>query len=454
MAGTRPAAVAGVFYTENTAQLESEIAAMLGSAARASGACPRMLVVPHAGYIYSGKIAATAYHELQGRADHIRRVVLIGPNHRVPLRGIALPTAEFFDTPLGPIPLDTEALNDIAHFPVAEWNDLVHAREHCLEVQLPFLRQALGAFRLVPLVVGECAPERVAEVLEKLWREEDTLFVVSTDLSHYHPYREAQAIDADSAMLIEGRQPTLRPDQACGAHALNGALLVAKNHDLSIRRLSLLNSGDTAGSRDQVVGYGAWALFSPSAEQSEGNTCDESQQLKHAALSLAKDSLRRAVNHLPPPRASDAPAALQTTGACFVTLHRHGQLRGCIGSVEAHRSLAQDIIDNAAASALQDHRFMPVQPHELPEIELEVSLLSTPEELPVTSFEALAATLRPGVDGLILREGRQRATYLPAVWSQLPEAEDFISSLLRKGGWPPHYWSPDMRAWRYTVEKC
>ncbi len=446
MSSTRSAAVAGLFYTADAAQLARQVGDMLQATHHAGRVSPKMLIVPHAGYVYSGAIAAAAYAQLQAQRDRIKRVVLIGPNHRVPLRGIALPSSTGFETPLGRIPLDTQALASIASLPGVGGNDLAHAQEHCLEVQLPFLQCCLADFHLVPLVVGESPPATVAAVLNQLWGGDETLIVVSTDLSHYHPYREAQSIDAGSAHQIETLQAQLLPEQACGAHALNGALLAAKQHGLQIKRLSLHNSGDTAGSRERVVGYGAWALYAAEAD-------DEQRRFTDAARALAQASLRRAVHHQPLPSADDAPPALQQPGACFVTLHKHGQLRGCIGSLQARRPLAQDIIENAAASALHDPRFPPLRLEELDDIALEISLLTPPEAMDCHSLEGLLQALRPGVDGLILDDGMRRTTFLPSVWEQLPTPQQFVAALLRKGGWPADHWSEAMHASRYTAEK-
>ena len=449
MSRIRRAAQAGRFYPANAVDLAAEVDRFMPASPAPNGALPKMLVVPHAGYVYSGGTAGAAYSLLQGRGEQLRRVVLIGPNHRVPLQGVALPRVDSFATPLGQVPVDTAALAQLAAVPGTEWNDAAHDGEHCLEVQLPFLQRALGEFRLVPLVVGACSPALVASLLELLWGGDETLIVVSTDLSHYLPQSEAEQVDARSAELIESGRPELQPGQACGAHALNGALLAARRHGLGIERLALCTSGDTAGSRDHVVGYGAWALR-PAADGAGGLDAEGRGEARRLAL----HSLQRAVHRQPPPAAAARHPALLRPGACFVTLHRRGRLRGCIGSLEPRRSLAEDIIANAAASALRDPRFDPVEPGELGDIELELSLLGAPEPLAAHSRETLLAGLRPGRDGLILQEGQRRATYLPSVWEQLPAPEDFLHSLLLKGGWRGGHWSGQMQAWRYSVLKC
>lgn len=259
-ATARPPAVAGTFYPADAEELARQVRGYL--AAAGPGAAPAAAVVaPHAGYVYSGPVAGHAHAALAPRRGQVRRVLLLGPAHRVYVRGIAAPTVDYFLTPLGPVPVDQPALAELAALPGVVFDDVPHAPEHSLEVQLPFLQQALGEFTLVPLVVGDVAPERVADVLRVLWHGPETAAVISTDLSHYHDYETARAIDTGTARAIEQYQGELiGPEQACGFLPLRGLLAVARERGLPIRRLALANSGDTAGPRDQVVGYGAWAV--------------------------------------------------------------------------------------------------------------------------------------------------------------------------------------------------
>jgi AmmeMemoRadiSam system protein B len=255
----RPAAVAGLFYPRETAALRSLLARQLRENA-GTGAAPKVLIAPHAGYVYSGPVAAHAYNRVKASTPEIRRVVLLGPAHRVALRGLALPTVTAFRTPLGDIPLDNEAMDNLRDLPQVLRSDLAHEAEHSLEVHLPFLQTVLGDFSLVPLVVGSTPAAAIAEVLERLWGGPETLVVVSTDLSHYHAYADARRLDEDTARHIEAMQPTLTSEQACGAYPLNGLMQVVRKRNLRITRLDLRNSGDTAGGRERVVGYGAWAI--------------------------------------------------------------------------------------------------------------------------------------------------------------------------------------------------
>ncbi len=259
MTAFRLPAVAGMFYPADRRQLAHDVQEFL-SAAHSQALNPKALIVPHAGYIYSGAIAASAYATLKDIAPRIHRVVLLGPTHRVAVHGLALPDTEAFDTPLGRVMLDTEAMRAIAHLPQVSFNDETHAQEHSLEVQLPFLQCVLDDFTLIPLAVGMATAEEVAEVLEALWGGEETLIVISSDLSHYLPYAAAQFVDNKTAQdIIKLHQP-IAHEQACGGTPINGLIVAARKHHLKPHLLDLRNSGDTAGSRDRVVGYAAFAF--------------------------------------------------------------------------------------------------------------------------------------------------------------------------------------------------
>ncbi|MFQ5643408.1 MAG: AmmeMemoRadiSam system protein B [Thiogranum sp.] len=226
------------------------------------GPAPKALIVPHAGYIYSGSIAASAYLQLMPARKQIQRVILLGPAHRVGFRGLAATSARYFSTPLGLVRIDQSAMDDILLLPQVRVYDEAHREEHSLEVQLPFLQMILRKdFGLIPLVVGEASAEEVAEVLELLWGGPETLLLVSSDLSHYLDYNSAQRLDSATSSAIEQLNPqAIDYRQACGRNPVNGLLLAARHHGLHATTLDLRNSGDTAGARDRVVGYGAYAF--------------------------------------------------------------------------------------------------------------------------------------------------------------------------------------------------
>jgi AmmeMemoRadiSam system protein B len=261
----RRPAVAGLFYPAAPAELRRTVRALLAEAEAPPGAAPRgwpkAIVAPHAGYVYSGPVAASAYRWLEPDRTTIRRIVLVGPAHHVPVHGLALSRADAFETPLGLVHVDKEAARSLAALPQVGISDAAHAREHSLEVHLPFLQEILPDFAIVPLLVGNAEPSEVAEVLELVWDGPETRVVVSSDLSHYHDYETARRLDAATCAAIEGlRLEELDPERACGAEAIRGLLAVARRKGIAPHTVDLRSSGDTAGPRDQVVGYGAWVL--------------------------------------------------------------------------------------------------------------------------------------------------------------------------------------------------
>ena len=261
MTSTREPAVAGTFYPADAQELRREVLSFLDAAEPDGGGPPKALVAPHAGYVYSGPVAGSAYALLADRANIIARVLLLGPSHRVPFRGLAYSSAEAFLTPLGAVAVDREAYEAVGDLPQARLYEAPFEGEHCLEVQLPFLQLVLEEFRIVPFLVGDADTEEVAQVIERLWGADETLIVISSDLSHYLDYDSAKAIDAETSSAIEALSPeAINYDQACGRTPLNGLLREAKRHGLKARILDLRNSGDTAGPRNQVVGYGAYAF--------------------------------------------------------------------------------------------------------------------------------------------------------------------------------------------------
>jgi AmmeMemoRadiSam system protein B/AmmeMemoRadiSam system protein A len=440
----RPAAVAGTFYPGDPESLRSTVRTLLDAAA-ASKAPPKALIAPHAGYIYSGPIAASAYAQIAPLADQIRRVVLLGPAHRVAVRGLALPGAAAFSTPLGQVEVDQDAVDRLRDLPQVVVSPAAHAFEHSIEVQLPFLQTVLPTFSLVPLAVGDASPEEVAEVLDRVWGGAETLIVVSSDLSHYLPYAEACRVDRATITTLLALDPVLDHRQACGATPINGLLRAASGRGLSSRLEDLRNSGDTAGDRDHVVGYAAISFIEP--ERAARLNSD------HGEVLLAH--ARRAIESALGVTASEPPEAemLGRTGATFVTLRRNGALRGCIGTLDAERPLRDDVARNARRAAFLDPRFAPLQASELEGLKVEVSLLSTPEPVACASEDELLARLESARDGVVLVYRDRRATFLPQVWEQIPDPREFLRLLKLKAGLAADFWSEEIRVSLYSVDK-
>lgn len=452
MVTIRPAAVAGTFYPGSAETLRHDIKAYL-DAAKALPLRPKALIAPHAGYIYSGATAATAYALLRPLKGAITRVVLLGPTHRVWVPGLALPGVDSFRTPLGDVPLDAKAIAGIADLPQIEVNPAAHAQEHSLEVHLPFLQSVLGDFTLVPLAVGGATPDQVAEVLERLWGGPETLIVVSSDLSHFLAYAQAREKDAATVQAMLNLDATLVGDRACGAHPVNGLLVSARRKGLVPHLLDLRNSGDTAGDKQRVVGYAAIAFTEPNTKQATLPSADQKAASDRGEMLTTMARAAISAKLTGEPVHVFYPDWFKEQGATFVTLTQNGQLRGCIGSLEAHRPLGEDLLENARAAAFRDPRFAPLTADELPRTRVEVSILSKAAPLAFKDEADLLRQLRPGVDGILLEYGRHRATFLPQVWEQLPEAQTFMARLKQKAGLAADFWSNDLRVSRYTVEK-
>ncbi|MBI2319629.1 MAG: AmmeMemoRadiSam system protein B [Betaproteobacteria bacterium] len=442
----RPPAVAGMFYPADRESLARDLADMIeeaGSTELAPG-FPKMLVVPHAGYIYSGAVAASAYERLRPARAIVKRVVLLGPCHRVPVRGLALPGAAAFDTPLGRVRIDAEAARAIAGLAQVAEAPAAHAMEHSLEVQLPFLQAVLGEFALLPLVAGEAAPGEVAEVLDRLWGGPETVIVISSDLSHYLAYEEARRVDGATAQAILDFDSRVSHQQACGATPLAGALLAAKQRGLRASLLDLRNSGDTAGGRGRVVGYGAFAF--------EDGTGAYGEAHGNRLLGLARGAIGAALGFGPLPRIPAEPW-LGEWRASFVSLALDGALRGCIGSLESRRPLGEDIMANACAAALEDPRFAPLAREEFARTQIEVSLLSATRRILFEDHGDLLRQLKPGEDGIIIDAEGRRATFLPQVWENLREPEQFVAQLRQKAGIPKSLGTSRCKVMRYRALK-
>jgi AmmeMemoRadiSam system protein B/AmmeMemoRadiSam system protein A len=448
----RKPAVAGFFYPEEAEELSTTVDSLIREAKWSrveDDQPPFAIIVPHAGYVYSAPVAAPAYALLPRFKEQINRVLLIGPAHRIAFRGIASPSVGRFSTPIGDVQLDGDAMMALSRLPQVVIRDDAHAQEHSLEVQLPFLQRALDRFDLIPLVVGLASADEVAEVISVMTAEPGTVVVISSDLSHYLDSEAARRLDrqtVDAILALDGQAIT--DEGACGRSPIKGLLKVARVLDLKPELLDLRNSGDTAGTKDRVVGY-ASLVFRRTA--TGGLRRAERETLLH----VAQSAIRRGLAEGAPPtiEAGGYAPALAQQGASFVTLKKKGRLRGCIGSLIAHRPLVVDVAQNAFAAAFNDPRFGPLTDDEFASIStLEISVLTAPKALAAGTLAELSAALRPGLDGLIVRDGGRRATFLPQVWQQLPDRSSFLQHLWHKAGLAPEHWSPGVELWRYQTQ--
>ena len=384
MATVRPAAVAGMFYPSKPRELDASVQYYLAQAAAefpaATGPVPKAIIAPHAGYIYSGLTAAAAYARLKKARGTIKRVVMMGPCHRVAVKGLALSGADEFATPLGKIPVDKAAVDQVLGLPGVEIFDATHAEDHCLEVHLPFLQVVLDEFAIVPFIVGDATPEQVAAVLGALWGGPETLILISSDLSHYLSYDEARAMDDETRQAVERMDTTgLDNNHACGRHSMRGLFEVARGKGLQVTTAHVCNSGDTADAKDRVVGYGSWLFVAPDTGAPDGQKPKPKQVVRvvrdapaaaaetrvllknHGSeiLYVASASIIYGVNHGGQRmiKLDDFRAPLRANGACFVTLNLDGKLRGCVGSLAASRPLIADVADNGYKAAVSGYAF-------------------------------------------------------------------------------------------------
>jgi len=442
MESIRQAAVAGTFYPSDPKELKEMIESFYEEAID-QPTIGKVLIAPHAGLVYSGPIAASCYAPLKKRASEINKVILIGPSHYVGFLGMAVPSVDQFETPLGKIRIDKESREKALTCDEVITYDQAHMQEHSLEVHLPFLQESLGDFTLLPVVIGDSSPETVSKLLLKLWGDSDTLIIISTDLSHFMTYDNASKTDAETCKKIEKLDSNFNHLDACGSRPLHGFIQAAKAKNIFPKLIDLRNSGDTSGSKDRVVGYASFI-------------CDEAKKLntvlsrsqQQTLIKLARYSIasKLGIEEEKP----DLSLLPNSKIATFVTLKMNGELRGCIGTLSAYRQLQVDVAENALAAAFKDPRFMPLTAYEFLKTNISISLLTEPEEINFTSEEDLLSKIRPGVDGLILSAGNNRGTFLPSVWEDLPEKELFWVHLKRKAGLSMDYWSPSIKVERYT----
>jgi hypothetical protein len=432
--------VAGQFYPAEKEVLRTQI----GNYLRSANPAPLEehlfgIIVPHAGYQYSGPVAAYAYKLLEKK--QYSTVVVMAPSHHVPVEGVALTTKDFYETPLGKIPIAKDIAQKLLkdHPAWATEDPRPYSVEHSLEVELPFLQTVLGDFRLLPIIVGVHQPqvlEQLARALNDLLPGDDVLFVASTDLSHYHPYDEAVAKDKKTLKLIEKMDvaqfaQAVEKDEAelCGSAPVIALMELAKLRGWKPTQIHYANSGDTTGDKSRVVGYGAIAFV--------GKTRDESLSAgqKETLLTIARKAIEAQVLGRKRPPLDVKDPVLLKEGAAFVTIRKHGALRGCIGHIIAIEPLVKSIQDNAIAAASEDPRFSPVRPDELKDIDVEISVLTQPQPLPNP------LDVRVGTDGLIIKKGFHRGVLLPQVpteqgWNK----EQFLEGICEKAGLPPDSW--------------
>jgi AmmeMemoRadiSam system protein B/AmmeMemoRadiSam system protein A len=468
---TRPAVVAGLFYPGEADQLRTTVDRLLAQAKPAGIQNLRALVCPHAGYEYSGRTAAAAYKQLAGQTW--QRAIVLAPSHYALFRGAALTDCDALATPLGTLRVArlTAELAKTAPFSVNPSADVRRPGwaaqspstpagpespltwEHALEVQLPFLQRALPAVEVVPVVLGDVEPADVARTLAK-HLDLQTLLIASSDLSHFYPETDARRLDNACVRAICDLDVAKMADQeACGKGPILVVMHLARQKHWKTKLLDQSTSADASGDRSRVVGYAAIAFYEPGPAKPAAKA-EYSPDLRQYLLQLARESVKQAVAGAKQPAVDAArDPRLRAVRACFVTLTKRGELRGCIGNIFPREPLGEAVVHMARAAATEDPRFPPVSQPELAEIAIEISVLTVPQPLRFQGADDLLAKLRPGVDGVVLKFDGGQATFLPQVWEQLPGKTEFLAHLSRKAGQADDAWRHALReVLTYQVE--
>ncbi|MGC8744689.1 MAG: AmmeMemoRadiSam system protein B [Verrucomicrobiia bacterium] len=499
MSRIREPAVAGLFYPKSPSALTEMIDKYLKEAPDFKISDLRGLVCPHAGYIYSGPVAAYGYKQLIGKK--YKTVILLAPSHYALFRGASVCSAALYRTPLGDVKISPKALQISQKPPFIPesparvqrpgWSmessrgapeygkDTPHTWEHSDEVQVPFLQRVLKEFELIPIIVGDCDSEQAAKVLNE-FVDNETLIVASSDLSHYLPYDSARTTDNRCVKTIcELDLKSIEMQEACGRIPIAILMHIAVMRGWKPQLLNYRNSGDTAGDKRAVVGYASIAFVGNAKDNGQKQTANSvsSQEKQQATLSkdekpdnagslskeqkkflldLARQAVKAAATKQPLPVVDEKQLdnILKEKRACFVTLTKDGNLRGCIGHISPVEPLYKAVIENAEAAAIYDTRFEPVRADEIKQIEIEISILTEPKPLEYNSVADLLSKLRAGIDGVVLNVMGRRSTFLPQVWEQLPDKVEFLNHLSLKAGAPADAWRrPDTKVFTYQVEK-
>ena len=436
----KPTSVAGSFYPENKEELLSQIDLFKKNLKKHYNYFSRAVIVPHAGYYYSGQLA---FEGLSCLDKEVENIFIFAPAHRVFVDGLALSGFDAWKTPLGEIELNKKINNELKEKFRCNFSDEAFSNEHAIEVQLPLLQNIFEYFKIIPILVGREDISKVADIISYYWADKKNAFVISSDLSHFLSSSNAKKVDITTAQMIEELDiSSFHPEQACGSVGICGLSKFAQSKNYSLIRIGMLNSGDISGDNSRVVGYGSWLLY-----EGEKNKFIK-EYFSDFVLNICKKSIEHNGKYSP----ENYAPIFDELGACFVTLEMDGLLRGCIGSIVAYEPLLDNLIKNAYNSAFSDPRFPPVSEEEFLKIELKVSILSSPVKINFKDENDLLNQIVPFVDGLIIKDGRYQAVYLPSVWEQLPDKKDFLDSLKQKAGLSRSYFSETFEAFRFCTE--
>lgn len=433
--------VANTFYTGNPAELSRQIRSF-GNDTNNSEYKSRAVIVPHAGLFYSGRLAYEGINQLD---KNLKTLFIFAPAHKTWFDGIGVTSYDEWETPLGNIEINKEITKVLVDKYGANYKDEALAPEHAIEVEVPIIQSILGNVKIVPILVANQSTDLLTQIIRDYWDDEQNGFIISSDLSHYLTDEEAKKLDAVTAQMIEQLQFNgVTSEQACGIMGIIGLCNFAREKGFSLIRLDMINSAFVTKDVSNVVGYGTWFLYE--GERNKYIKEYYGNFILELVKSVIKSSFTKEYAQF------RYPQVLDEMGACFVTLEKHGRLRGCIGSMYAYQSLIKDIVNHTNDAAFKDNRFKPLSQDEIDDLSVAVSLLSMPQPIEFSNEEDLLNKIVPYKDGLIISEGNYKAVYLPSVWEQLPDKKDFLNSLKVKAGLPSNYFSDTFKAFRFETE--
>lgn len=449
----RESMIAGSWYPGSKRELESMLDKFLEKTEKRDLGRIRVLIAPHAGYLYSGQVAAFSFKQVED-ADY-KKVIIMGPSHRHPLSGLSIGNYTHYKTPLGEVKISPLAKEMIQKSDLINSIEDVHSMEHSVEIEIPFLQMVLRDFEIIPIVVGRLSEAQREEAADFLinYLDDSTLLVVSTDLSHYHPYDSAAKLDTDSIDAITSLDYGRAGEcEMCGSEPVLIAIKIAQKMNLSAEPLKYENSGDITGDKSGVVGYAAIAFYQNKSGNPNSNG-ELSREEQKFLLDLARDTIELYVKEGKTLEVETDNPKLRKKRGAFVTLEKGGMLRGCIGHIRAVEPLYLSVRGNAISAATKDPRFPPVKADELDKIEIEVSVLSAPSLIKADSPDEYLEKIEAGRDGIIIEQGTGGATYLPQVWEQIPDKVSFLENLCQKAWLPKDCWKDDdTKIYRYGVQ--
>ncbi len=433
--------VAGTFYPDNKEDLEKLIKIFKEQSKNTYEVKGRAVIVPHAGLVFSGRLSYEGISQLD---SGIKNLFIIAPCHKTVFKGLALSNYNRWKTPLGNISVNKALYKELEKKYGAFYNDEAFEEEHSIEVLVPLIQTLFEEVNIIPILYGQENPEKIESIISEYYSDKENGFIISSDLSHFMSDKDARGLDGKTAAMIEsGNLFGMKYEQACGSVGIAGLVGFANKNKFSLIRIDMTNSSAVNSDKSRVVGYGCWFLY-------EG---DKNKFIKKYYSKFVTDLSRTILKSQfdKKPVTIHYPQVFDEAGACFITLEKGGKLRGCIGSIIAHRSLVADIVENTRNAAFNDYRFNPVEESEVKDLKISVSILTPPVKIEFEDEQDLLNKIVPKKDGIIIKDGKYQAVYLPSVWEELPDKKEFLNSLKIKAGLHEDYFSYSIQAFRFET---